>query len=305
LHYVKALGLLVEGYAQVSMNLTNFRETPVARAVEMVRREAGRYGVGIHHTELIGLMPQDALTDAAVWYLQLDAFSPEQVLEARLYNVDPLPAALLDPVSDRSCNFVDELAAASATPGGGSAAAYSAAMGAALVCMVAGLTIGKKKYAGVEAEMYATLAQAQNLRVELMQTVEDDSSAFEAVMGALHLPKDTAEQQAARTAAVEMATLNAAHIPLHVSKNAVRVMELASRCAEIGNLNAISDAASAAAMARAALTAAGYNVRINVNSLPDKSAGKQFLEQLQVAEQRAVEIEIHLKKIMTERGGLS
>jgi glutamate formiminotransferase/formiminotetrahydrofolate cyclodeaminase len=305
LHYVKALGLLVEGYAQVSMNLTNFRETPVARAVEMVRREAGRYGVGIHHTELIGLMPQDALTDAAVWYLQLDAFSPEQVLEARLYNVDPLPAALPDPVSDRSCNFVDELAAASATPGGGSAAAYSAAMGAALVCMVAGLTIGKKKYAGVEAEMYATLAQAQNLRVELMQTVEDDSSAFEAVMGALHLPKDTAEQQAARTAAVEMATLNAAHIPLHVSKNAVRVMELASRCAEIGNLNAISDAASAAAMARAALTAAGYNVRINVNSLPDKSAGKQFLEQLQVAEQRAVEIEIHLKKIMTERGGLS
>src|SRR5574338_840902 len=86
LRYVKALGLLVEGRAQVSMNLTNFRETPVARVVEMIRREAERYGVGIHHSELVGLIPQEALTDAAVWYTQLDQFSPEQVLESRLFS---------------------------------------------------------------------------------------------------------------------------------------------------------------------------------------------------------------------------
>jgi glutamate formiminotransferase/formiminotetrahydrofolate cyclodeaminase len=305
LHYVKALGLLVEGRAQVSMNLTNFRETPIARAVEMVRLEAGRYGVGIHHTELVGLMPQEALTEAAVWYLQLDDFSSEQVLETRLYNVDPLPAAEPAPVNDSTCDFVNELAAATATPGGGSAAAYSAAMGAALVCMVAGLTIGKKKYASVEAEMYAVQAQAKNLRAELMQMVDDDASAFEALMGALRLPKDTPEQQAARTAAVEMATLNAANIPLHVSKNAVRVMELALRCAEVGNLNAISDSASAIAMSRAALTAAGYNVRININGLSEKSGGKQFLEHLQKTEKKAAEIETGLNKIMTERGGLA
>ena len=85
LRYVKALGLLVEGRAQVSMNLTNFRETPIGRVVEMIRREAARYGVAIHHSELIGLIPQQALVDAAVWYTQLDGFSTEQILESRLY----------------------------------------------------------------------------------------------------------------------------------------------------------------------------------------------------------------------------
>ena len=84
LRYVKALGLLVEGHAQVSMNLTNFRQTPIARVVEMVRREAARYGVGIRNSELVGLVPQEALVDAAVWYTQLDRFDPEQVLEHRL-----------------------------------------------------------------------------------------------------------------------------------------------------------------------------------------------------------------------------
>ena len=146
------------------------------------------------------------------------------------------------------------------------------------MCMVAGLTIGRKKYADVEIEMKDILKHAEGLRVELMQTVEDDAAAFEAVMGALKLPKETETEQAARTAALEMATLNAAHVPLHVAKNSVKLMALAVRCAEVGNLNAISDAASGVRWRSAALTAAGYNVRVNVNSLPDKSTGLHLLE---------------------------
>ncbi len=299
LRYVKALGLLVDGRAQVSINLTDYRQTPMALVVETIRREAGRYGVSIHHSELVGLIPQEALVDAAVWYTQLDAFDKEQILESRLYAVT---------ASDRTrtCpSFIDELAAPTPTPGGGSAAAYSAAMGAGLVSMVASLTIGKKKYAEVEAQMQAIRVHAEKLREELTNAVDDDASAFEAVMGAFHLPKDTPEQGAARTASIQSATLNAAHVPLHVAEDAVKVMELALRCVESGNLNAISDAASAAAMARAGLTAAGYNVRINVAALPDPSAGEHFIDQIRKLESQAVEIEKSIREKMQERGRFS
>jgi glutamate formiminotransferase/formiminotetrahydrofolate cyclodeaminase len=299
LRYVKALGLLVEGRAQVSMNLTNFRETPVGRVVEMIRREAQRYGVAIHHSELVGLIPQEALIDAAVWYTQLDQFSTEQILESRLYStVQPSTS------QPSTLNFLDDLAAATAAPGGGSAAAYAGAMGAALIVMVAGLTMGKKKYAAVEAEMQAVRVQAVELRKELTDAVEDDSAAFEAVMGAFKLPKETDEQQKARAAAIHIATINAAYVPLRTVKNAVKVMELAARCAKDGNLNAISDAMSGAAMARAALTAAGYNVRINLNSLEDKSAGEKMLKELVELEKQADGIEKEIRDIMAKRGGV-
>jgi len=298
LHYVKGLGLLVDGRAQVSMNLTNFRDTPIQRAVEMIRSEAARYGVSVHHSELIGLIPQDALTDAAVWYLQLDQFDKEQILESRLYTA---------PASDSpqaGANFLDELAAPTPAPGGGSAAAYAGAMGAGLVAMVAGLTIGKKKYAEVEAEMQATCAQAEELRKELTHAVEEDAAAFEAVMKAFKLPKESEDQQKARTAAIQRATLDAAHVPLQSVKNAVKVMELALRCVQVGNLNTISDAASALSMARAAAVAASYNVRINVSSLPEKSAGEALLKELNDLEKQSDALEKKLKVTMKERGGI-
>ncbi|MCC6260640.1 MAG: glutamate formimidoyltransferase [Anaerolineales bacterium] len=300
LRYVKGLGLLVDGRAQVSMNLTNFRDTPIARVVEFIRREAGRYGVGIHHSELVGLIPQEALVDAAVWYTQLDQFDKEQILESRLFaaqSASPLSAP--KPVS-----FLDELASPLPAPGGGSAAAYAGAMGAGLVAMVAGLTIGKKKYAEVEAEMQAVRVQAEKLRAEMTQAVEDDAAAFEAVIGAFKLPKDTAEQQTARIAAIQFATLNAAYVPLQSVQRSVKIMEFALKCAERGNLNAISDALSGFAMARACLTAAGYNVRININSLPDKSAGDGYLKELADLEKKADKLEKQIKKIMLERGGI-
>jgi glutamate formiminotransferase / formiminotetrahydrofolate cyclodeaminase len=300
LRYVKGLGLLVDGRAQVSMNLTNFRETTVARVVEFVRREAQRNGVAIHHSELVGLIPQDALVDAAVWYTQLDQFDKEQILESRLFSAQ---SAAPDSASAR-LSFPDELASPTPTPGGGSAGAFAGSMGAALVAMVAGLTIGKKKYAEVEAEMQAIRVVAENLREELTQAVEDDSAAFEAVMGAFKLPKNTDEQKMARDAAIMQATLNAAHIPLHVCEDVVKVMELALKCAERGNINAISDSMSGFAMARAALTAADYNVKINVNSLEDKSAGAKMLKEITTLEKKADKLEKEIRAVMKERGGI-
>lgn len=300
LRYVKALGLLVEGRAQVSMNLTNFHETPVARVVEFVRREAERYGVGIHHSELVGLIPQDALVDAAVWYTQLDGFHKEQILESRLYSAENTASRS----ADNCPSFIEELASPTPTPGGGSAAAYAGAMGAALVSMVAGLTIGKKKYAEVEAEMQAIRVMAEKLRKELTHAVDDDASAFEALMGTFKLPKETEEQKTARNAAIINATLNAARVPLHVAGDSVKVMELAVKCARRGNVNAVSDAMSGFAMARAALTAAGYNVRINLNSLEDKSAGEKMLAELAELESTAGKLEREIQAVMKERGGI-
>jgi glutamate formiminotransferase/formiminotetrahydrofolate cyclodeaminase len=300
LRYVKGLGLLVDGRAQVSMNLTNFRETPIARVVEMIRREAERYGVGIHHSELIGLIPQEALIDAAVWYTQLDGFDKEQILESRLFSAN----SATPPSSGKLVSFLDELASALPAPGGGSAAAYAGAMGAALVAMVSGLTIGKKKYADVEAEMQAVHVMAEKLRAEMTQAVEDDAASFEAVIGAFKLPKETEEQQKARNAAIQLATMNAAYVPLQSVQRSVKIMELALKCAEHGNLNAISDAMSGFAMARASLTAAAYNVRINVNSLPDKSAGDDYLKELADLEKKADKLEKEIRKIMKNRGGI-
>ena len=297
--YVKALGMLVDGRAQVSMNLTNFRGTPVQRVVEAVRREAARYGVGIQSSELVGLIPQEALVDSAVWYLQLDGFKPDQVLENRLYE------ARTKDGPEAAGNFLDDLAAATATPGGGSAAAYAGAMAAALVAMVARLTVGKKKYAEVEAQMNEILAQAERLRRELTAGVDADSAAFEGVMAAFKLPKETPVQQEKRAAGIEAATLEAARVPLEAARKAVAVMALAERCVALGNLNAISDGASAAALSRAALTAAALNVRINVNSLSDKTAGEELLAGLAELEKKAAGLEKKVATSLKERGGIA
>ena len=302
LRYVKGLGLLVEGRAQVSMNLTNFHETPIARVVEFVRREAQRYGVNIHHCELVGLIPQEALLDAAVWYTQLDAFSPEQILESRLFSS---PSAVSTPSQPESASFIEQLAAPTPTPGGGSAGAYAGAMGAALVAMVAGVTIGKKKYADVEAEMQAIRVVAENLRKELTQAADDDASSFEVLMATFKMPKENEEQKVARGAAIIKATLNAANVPLHVAEESVKVMELALKCAKSANANAISDAMSGFAMARAALTAAGYNVRVNIQSLGEvSSSGGRMLKELMDLESKAERLEKEIRAVMKERGGI-
>lgn len=300
LHYVKAIGILVEGRAQVSMNLTDFQQTPIARVVEMVRREATRYGVGIHHSELVGLVPQQALVGAAVWYLQMDPFEPSQILETQLFTgLIKKPASEIGPTAP---DFLDELASAKPTPGGGSAAAYTGAAAAALVAMVARLTVGKKKYAAVEAQMWPLIEAAEEQRQALTRAVTQDAAAFEKYMAAVRLPKDSPAQQSVRAAAVESATYGAAQVPLEVARRAVAVIGLALQAASLGNLNAISDAGSAAALALAALTGAGYNIRTNSLNLTDRSMAQALVDQVFALETQAAELETQVKQVLHERG---
>lgn len=307
LRFVKGLGLEVDGQAQVSMNLTNYRRTPIARVVEFIRREAQRYGVGIAHSELVGLIPQEALVDAAVWYTQLDQFEPEQILERRLEAAASSaagPAGEDEHPKRTGAGFLEALAEGKPTPGGGSASAYSAAAGAALVSMVARLTIGKRKYATVEAEMQAIEKQAESLRADLLAAVQEDAAAFQAVMAAFKLPKDSPEEQVARTQAIQEATLHAAQVPLRVARQAVEVLSLASKTAAQGNLNAITDGATGAALARAALTGAGYNVRINLFGLKDAATSQQLLAELQALEMTADGLQAEINQQLQSRAGL-
>ena len=309
LRYVKALGLLVEGRAQVSMNLTNFHRTSISSVVEMIRREAGRYGVSVSHSELVGLIPQEALVDTAVWYTQLDQFEKHQILEQRLAEIRqeamqdeaPSPASGSAPVYP----FLAALADGTPTPGGGSASAYGAAAGAALAAMVARLTIGKKKYAQVEGQMQTVLNQAEDLRARLTEAIQRDAAAFVALMATYRQPKESPQEKQTRLESIQAATLGAAQVPLEVASMAVEVLELASQVVAVGNLNAISDGATGAALAGAALTGAGYNVRINLAGLDDNSRAGAMLEKLKELEQRAEGLQAQIHSHLTQRGKLS
>ncbi len=296
LRYVKALGLLVDGRAQVSMNLTDYRKTPIARVVEMIRSEAHRYGVSVHHSELVGLSPQRALIDAAQHHLQLEEFEEDQLLEQRLQKTG-------SPMDESS--FLEQLAEGSATPGGGSAAAYAGAMGAALVGMVARLTLGRKKYDQVQEEMQEITEKADQLRISLEAGVAADSEAFDQVMDAYRMPKGSPEEKAARAEAIERATHHAAEVPLAAARQALEVLELAAQVAETGNSNAITDAGSAGAMALAAMQSAGMNVRINASSVKDQGAAASWRIELSAIEEQAYEYHQALQQTIKSRAGLT
>ncbi len=302
LRYVKSIGVLVEGRAQVSMNLTNYRRTSMAHVVEMVRLEAQRYGVQIHHSELVGLIPNEALVEAAVWYMQMDQFEPEQVLETRLYENVATPAA--DVVPEESVRFLDALASGEPTPGGGSASAYGAAMAAALVAMVGRLTVGKQKYADVEGEVWPLIEEATEIQSAMQGAVEKDAQAFEAYMKARRLPRDTEQEKSDRIQAIQAASINAAEVPLQVARNALTIMQLAARAAEIGNMNAISDAGTAFGFAQAAINGAGLNVRINLLGLEKETAAARMLNELMNIEKQAEKVSKSIKTTLTNRGGL-
>ncbi len=293
LRYVKALGMLVKDRAQVSMNLTDFTQTPVFRVVEAIRGEAAQYGVTIHHSELVGLIPQSALVDSAQWYLQLDQFELDQVLETRLYN------AIKDEPS-----FLEQLAAGTPTPGGGAAAAYAGAMAAALVAMVARLTLGKEKYEEVQDRMSQIASQADDLRVSLEGAASLDAQAFNAVIVAHRLPKGSKVEKTARSEAIERATHRAAIVPLQIARQATSVLKLATEVAKTGNVNAVTVAGSAGAIARAALRAAGLNVRINASNVSNREAADEWLQELTGLETQAQAAEAHLHAALKERAGL-
>ncbi len=167
--------------------------------------------------------------------------------------------------------FLDELASNSPAPGGGSVAALSGALGAALTSMVCNLTIGKKKYAEVEKEMNAVLEKAEDLRGQFTTLIDNDTEAFNKVMEAYGLPKDTEQQKALRAVAIQGTMKEAALVPLEVMKHVIDALALAGIVAEKGNASSLSDAGVSALMLNAACEAAALNVRINLASITDKN----------------------------------
>jgi glutamate formiminotransferase/formiminotetrahydrofolate cyclodeaminase len=271
LRYVKALGLEVDGQAQVSMNLVDTERTPLFLAFDMVRMEAEARGVSPTWSEIVGLVPERALFDTAARHVQLRDFTPEMVLERRVR------AAVEG--GESLGGFVASVASPTPAPGGGSVAALAGALAAALAQMVAGLTIGKKKYAAVESEMKEIALQAAALVNQLTALVKRDAEAYNMVMSAHKLPGDNDADAARKKTAVTAALLGAAEVPLETARACVRVLELAAAVAARGNQNAVSDAGVAALLAEAACRGAVYNVRINVASLEDKNKGAKVVDE--------------------------
>ncbi len=316
LRFVKAIGVLVEGKAQVSMNLTDYNQTPIARVLELVRREAARHGASITHNELVGLAPQAALVDAAQWYLQLDDLKPDQILENRLVagysdrSEDSLSRGTQTlrrdaAQGDSLTAFLDATAAGTPAPGGGSVSALAGALAVALAAMVARLTVGKPKYGDVEGKMHDVIARAGPLRAELTALVEKDGAAYDAVVTAMKLPKGTDDEKAARQTAIQAATLHAAQVPLETARLSLQALELALIAAQAGNVNSMSDAAVAGLMARAAVEGAGLNVRVNVASLADPAQARALLDELATLRSRAMPLADKVMALAEERGRLS
>ncbi len=176
--------------------------------------------------------------------------------------------------------FLEALASQSATPGGGSAAAIIGAMGAALVSMVCNLTIGKKKYAEVEGEMKDVLAKADTLRKQLIGMIEDDVKAFDAVMGAYGLPKETDADKAKRDSAIQAALKQATDVPMACARAARQVIDIAAIASDKGNLNVISDAGVGVLAGYAALRSAALNVFTNARMITDKTFAEAKLQEL-------------------------
>ena len=255
--FVKALGFEIKerNQVQISMNLVNYTKTPVFRVVETIKSEAARYGVNVTSSEVVGLIPNDALVACSEWYLRLENFSKDQILEEKLNQAGTGAAA--------GESFADEVASSSPAPGGGSVAASAGALSAALGSMVCRLTVGKKKYADVKDELTEVRDRGDNLRADLTALVDTDKEAFNKVMEAFKVKGDE------RDAAVEAATKVAAEVPLTVMQKSVEAMKIALVVAEKGNVNSISDAGVAGLMGHAAVEGAGYNVRINIGTLND------------------------------------
>jgi glutamate formiminotransferase / formiminotetrahydrofolate cyclodeaminase len=270
LRYVKGAGFLVRGLAQVSMNLTDFEQTPIHRVFEYVKREAARYGVIPVSSEIVGLIPKRALEQAAEWFLQVENFDSSLILENRLTAVMGGKMAVgglragVEP-------FIEQLAAPTATPGGGSAAAASGAMAAGLASMVASMSRGKKAYLQYEAQLSAAIARLSQLREELKHAIDADAESYNLVMKAYKSAKSPDGGASDGDAAISSALKQATSIPLGVAERVVEVAEIATRLKPVTNPNMKSDLTTAIALARAALEGALANVEINLDSLKDEA----------------------------------
>jgi glutamate formiminotransferase / formiminotetrahydrofolate cyclodeaminase len=272
---VKGLGLEVDGQAQVSMNLVDPEQTALHTVFDFISEKAREEGVEVTWSEIIGLVPERVLFSAAKDHLRLKAFTPDQILERQVARAMRATAEVtaVKPVATTAGEFLEAIASSDPVPGGGSVSAYAGALSAALTRMVAGLTIGRKKYVAVEPEMTVVAANAENLADRLSALVAKDADAYAAVSAAYKLPKDSDVAAKARDEAITQSLLGAAEVPLETARLCAQAAELAATVAAKGNSNAITDAGVAAMLAEAGCRGAAYNVRVNVTSLSDRSLG--------------------------------
>jgi glutamate formiminotransferase / formiminotetrahydrofolate cyclodeaminase len=274
LRFVKGAGFLVRGQAQVSMNLTDFEQTPIHRVFELVKREAARYGVMPVSSEIVGLIPKKALEDATEWFLQVENFNSSLILENRLAAVMGGKMAVgglragIEP-------FIEQLAAPTPTPGGGSASAAAGAMAAGLATMVASMSRGKKAYLKFESQLSAAIAQLTGLREELKAAIDADAESYDSVMKAYKSAKAAPDDKSGE-AMIENALKEATNIPLNVAEKTHQIAQIAHSLEPITNPNMKSDLTTASALASSAITGALANVEINLASIKDQT----FIEQV-------------------------
>ena len=310
LKHVKAIGWFVKEYgiAQVSMNLTNIDETPLHAAFDACCESAAKRGLRVTGSEIVGMVPKKCLVDAGRYFLrkqkwsegvsdeelidiairsmglsELKPFDPkEKVIEFKIESAEPKNS--LAKMNLRE--FCNETLSDSPAPGGGSVAALMGALGASLGGMVANLSAGKRRWDD-KLEYFSDWAvKAQQLKDELLSLVDEDTAAFNKVMDAFALPKQSAEEKTARAAAIEQATKYAAEVPLKVMETASKSYELLAQMAEKGNPASVSDVGVGALATRACIDGAALNVRINLAQLKDekfKAALLKRIEQISTA----------------------
>lgn len=292
LRAVRAIGWYIEQYrqAQVSINLIDYKVTPLHVVFETVREEAARLGLRVTGSELVGLMPLQPLLDAGRFYLRKQGKSagvPEaEVVELAVRSLGLDQLAPFDPakkvieyqfrargplVSMAADRFVDEVSSESPAPGGGSVSALAGSLAAALAAMVGNLTVGKKGYEAAWDDLARLAEQAQGVKDRLVRAVDEDTEAFNAVLAANRMPKGTEAERAARDAAIEAGYQQATGVPLATAKACLEALKLARVAAARGNRNSASDAGVAALMARAAVEGSVLNVLTNLGSVKDQA----------------------------------
>ncbi len=286
---VKAVGWVVEKYrrAQISINLTDFKATPAHAVLEAAREEATSRGIAVTGSEIVGVVPFDAMLESGRYYLRRMRKSTgvplpdviETAVQAMgLRDVAPfdtgkkvlgMPHTSGNLVRRSMVEFVDEVSRDTPAPGGGSIAALAGSIGAALAAMVANLTAGKAEFAGRYDELDALAVQGQRLKDLLLAAVDEDSLAFDGVMQALRMPKDTPNQKAARNEALQTGYKHATEVPLQTARHCHDALELCLQAARCGNDLMITDAGVGALVALAGVKGAAYNARINLKSIKD------------------------------------
>ncbi|HPA30450.1 MAG TPA: glutamate formimidoyltransferase [Bacteroidia bacterium] len=321
---VKAIGWYIEEYgiAQVSINITKFRETPLHIVFEESARSAYERGYRATGSELVGLVPLQAMLDAGKYFLnkqrlssgvsdaelihiavksmgldELSPFTPEKrIIE---YVMESESKAVL--ANMRLNAFVDETASESPAPGGGSIAAYCGSLGVALATMVANLSASKKGWEERWNEFSDWADKGQKIKKQLLHLVDEDTVAFNKIMDAFKLPKATDQEKADRKQAVAEATRYAIEVPLSVMKISLQSMELIEAMATNGNPNSVSDAGVGAMCARTAVLGAGLNVRINAAAYSDKTFVETVLKQAAEMENKAIANEKNILDIVNRK----